>query len=1316
MEPTRGASAGQRSGGRIVTFYSYKGGTGRTMALANVAWILASNGKRVLAVDWDLESPGLQRYLHPFLVDKQLRSSTGVIDLVRDYADATLERHSDDRNPNWFTDYARVSRHAFSLTYDFPAPGGLDFLPAGQQGPGYGDAVNTFDWGNFYTRLGGGAFLSALRDDLRNRYDYVLIDSRTGLSDIAGICTVTLPDIVVDCFTFSTQSIEGAAVVAQSIEAQRTNEKIRILPVPMRVEDGELLKLEAGRDFARMRFDRFLSGLSPEALNHYWGDIEIPYKKFYAYEEILAPFGDRPHQEYSLLKAYERLADVITNGAVTSLQPMDERTRRRLLAEYERPKQTLPGHVLIGYASVDRVWAEWIRSVVPAANRVTMVEVERADTEEFARGLGTASRALMLLSHEYMRTERGTAMWELAVHRDPGESGPFLIPVRLDNVRLPAQFPERGIVELGDASTENRARDMLLTALDLSSSMPGDAQIIEGAPRFPKTPVPISNLPQRNAIFTGRSAALELLREELSGNLTVVVQALAGMGGVGKTQVALEYAYRFAPYYEVIWWISAEQPGLVRSGLAGLAERLALPAGESVEENVAAVLEALRSGDPYGRWLLVFDNAGDPSEIQNYIPSGSGHVLVTSRDQAWAQQPAASMLPLDVFQRDESIALLRKKLPNSPESDLDLVADNLGDLPLAIEQAGAWLAATGMAVSQYLTLLDTELPRILEEHLPLGYHQSAAKTWTVSLQRLKRETPAAAKLLEICAFFSPEPIPMSLVIGEKSKRFIEALLHFDPLLRDPILRGHMIREIGRFALARIDSAGPTIQLHRLVQAVIRATLPPDEAFENQRIVQEVLAAANPGEPDDSRNWPAYREIRVHLPLSGALGSTNRDVRQLILDLTRFLYKISDYTASAELAEEAVAQWEAEPDGVADVQTLQLRFHLANSLRAQARYEEALRIDEQVHTRLRDQLGVRHPHTILALSSLAADQRALGNYLQARELQQETLDLCTQELGDLNERTLMAANNLAVSLRLVGDFEAARRLDEETLEKRRQVLPEGNSYILFSANNLGRDLRELGDYEGARRRLEETLIEYRRIFGESYTETQRTARNLAIALRKLGRFRDALELNVSTLAALTELQGARHPETLACACNLAADYSALGDNEKAHQTGTDVYRRYRQALGENHPFTLGAANNLAIFALKLGRIEEAVTLSEQAVVGLKNLLGPLHPYTLLSTINMANNEFERGNYELARTLDAETFRQMRRVLTEDHPDTIAVQHNLAVSARAVGDEAEAQLYGDDALSRVTRVLGAEHPNTLAVMAGNRLNCDFDPPSP
>src|SRR5262249_55611764 len=193
--------------GRVITFYSYKGGAGRTMALANVAWILASSGYRVLAVDWDLESPGLHRFFHPLLADPQLHTSDAVIDLIRESAAAVSDFETASVQPD-------VRRYAVSLDWRFANSGELDLLPAGRQGPAYSGTVSTFDWPSFYDRLGGAAFLADLRKNMSEHYDYTLIDSRTGLSDSAGICTVLLPDTVVSCFTLSTQSIDGATAVA----------------------------------------------------------------------------------------------------------------------------------------------------------------------------------------------------------------------------------------------------------------------------------------------------------------------------------------------------------------------------------------------------------------------------------------------------------------------------------------------------------------------------------------------------------------------------------------------------------------------------------------------------------------------------------------------------------------------------------------------------------------------------------------------------------------------------------------------------------------------------------------------------------------------------------------------------------------------------------------------------------------------------------------------------------------------------------------------------------------------------------------------
>lgn len=320
--------------GRIITFYSYKGGTGRSMALANTAWILASHGLRVLIVDWDLEAPGLHRYFHPFLPDSELRASPGVIDLMWQFATVAADPEP-KQDPNWYARLARIDQYTMSVEYPFPRQGTIDLVPAGRQDAVYSTQVTTFDWNHFYERLGGGAFLEALRRSMRSEYDYVLIDSRTGLSDTAGVCTVQLPDILVNCFSLSTQAVEGASAVAASVYRQRKDGQLRIFPVPMRVEDGELDKLEASRDFARERFDRFVSHVAdPE---RYWGDVEVPYKSFYAYEEILAPIGDRPRQENTILAAMERLVGHLTDQRVCELAAItSDAERRELLLRFQR--------------------------------------------------------------------------------------------------------------------------------------------------------------------------------------------------------------------------------------------------------------------------------------------------------------------------------------------------------------------------------------------------------------------------------------------------------------------------------------------------------------------------------------------------------------------------------------------------------------------------------------------------------------------------------------------------------------------------------------------------------------------------------------------------------------------------------------------------------------------------------------------------------------------------------------------------------------------------------------------------------------------
>ncbi|MFI6758778.1 FxSxx-COOH system tetratricopeptide repeat protein [Micromonospora sp. NPDC050417] len=1302
--------------GQIITFYSYKGGTGRTMAVANTAWIMASNGFRVLVVDWDLESPGLHLYLHPLLVDKRLQYSDGVIDMIRDFAAATMERGADPQDQNWLDRYADVQRYAVAVEWPFPDAGRIDFLPAGRQVPSYSTVVSTFDWPSFYDKIRGGVFLNALRENMRREYDYVLIDSRTGLSDIAGICTVRMPDVVVDCFTLSTQSIDGAAAVAKSIRNQRPS--VRIFPVPMKVEDGEQEKLEAGRDHARATFAQFLSELSQAQADEYWGNVEIPYKPFYAYEEILAPFGDRSRQENTLLSAFERMTSVLTDGAAAELRPpFEEKERRHLLRRFERPRRLMPTEVLVSYASVDRMWAEWVAAELSDVNLTTVLQEvdaagERSSAQRIEGRLAPSSWAMVLLSQEYVKSANAAGTWKTIVARDTISGGPaLLIPIRLDGIRLPEPFTERVPLDLGNL-TEERAREALLAALNQSPSVRGPATVDPNRPRprFPATPPQYWNVPQRNAVFTGRAVALDELRDRLAGSVTAVVhQTLFGLGGVGKTQIALEYAHRFAANYDLVWWISAEQVSLVRSSLAELATELHLPAGDSVRQKVDAVLDALRRGVPSNRWLLILDNADDPEELRDLLPQGTGHVLITSRNQAWTRQVAG--VEVGVFNREESVSYLCRRVKDLSEADAALVAESLGDLPLAIEQAAAWLAATAMPVDRYLEALRTQqLSEVLEENLPPGYPRSVTATWLLSLRRLREDNPAAARLLELCALLGPEPIPTWLL---STQRFVEQLLPFDQRLRDPMRHGRLIREVGRYALASIDSGRSSIQMHRLVQQVIRDDMGADALTANRSTVHTVLAAVNPGDTDDPTRWRTYGELRPHIGPCRAVSSTDPEVRQLVSDMVRYLWKMSDFTGCQELAELAVEAWD-EPFGADDPVTLMVRANVGNSLRSEARYEEAFEVNRDVLDRLNRTVGADDAYTLVAAGGLAADLRAKGDYSQARELDEQTFSRWREAYGEDNPRTLMAANNLAVSLRFVGEFEPARLLDEDNYNRRRRVLGERHPYTLFSASNYGRDLRDAGDFRRSFQLLEETVRVYTDVLTVDNPETLRAAKNLAVTLRKLGEFERARLLSAETLAHYQRLHGPFHPDTLACEINLACDISALGDHTGACRHAEDVYARYQRALGDRHPFTLACANNLTIFLRKVGDHERAHAIGEQTYHRFREMLGEGHPYTLSAVVNLANNTYALGHRAEARRLDEANYGGMRRAWGEDHPDTLAAGGNYAVSLRNDGDPEASVVLQGQIVKRSRRTLGDGHPNTVAVLDGRRLDCDIELP--
>jgi hypothetical protein len=433
------------------------------MALANIAWILASRGQRVLVIDWDVEAPGLHRYFAPFLSDPTLSETDGLVEFLARYVvSATKELpESAASDEKWYRPYADIKRYAEPLLWQFPDGGGIDLVGAGRQNASYGARVNGFDWDGFYRQFGGGAFLDESIQQMKAAYDYVLIDSRTGISDTSGICTIHMPDALVVFYTLNNQSIEGASSVTAFVTANRqgrSGEPFRVWSMATRVELAEKEKLEARRLLARERFSPFLetlAGLDGQRNDDYWGEMEILYDPFYAYDEILATIADLPGRTNSVLAAFERLTARLTNGQISRLGEISDTRRREALELYSRVGKTKPAlnvaqkrqpkawDIFLSASPSDSKQAERLYYLLGSSYKVFHAPKEIAPGDSWQEAISEAlenSRAMVVLfSEERVQSDSNWMSFEMQTARRRLEQDPSfrIIPVQLDSNAIP---------------------------------------------------------------------------------------------------------------------------------------------------------------------------------------------------------------------------------------------------------------------------------------------------------------------------------------------------------------------------------------------------------------------------------------------------------------------------------------------------------------------------------------------------------------------------------------------------------------------------------------------------------------------------------------------------------------------------------------------------------------------------------------------------------------------------------------------------------------------------------------------------------------
>jgi len=619
----------------------------------------------------------------------------------------------------------------------------------------------------------------------------------------------------------------------------------------------------------------------------------------------------------------------------------------------------------------------------------------------------------------------------------------------------------------------------------------------------------LHNLPApRNPVFVDRHEDLARLDMIMSQQLPAAPPVVHGLGGTGKSTLALHFAHQSRELYNPIWWIPADSPSSVTTGLAELAARLNPYENNTAKTSAEAAAWAIGWLQTHQGWLLVFDDAGSPGTIESLLGTlSTGRHLITSR-RAIGWHRVGRPLPLATLPADAATDLLMQIAgpgEDSDQADFERLADELGYLPLALDQAAAYMQYTAINPAAYLDRLRRYPARMfaaVSQHTGEAHDQrTIARIWQLSLEALSAAEPLTGELLRTFAWFSPEPIPRDLAyrLDEDPLRVDEALA---------LLHAYSV----------ITLTPQSVTIHRLVQAVARIPdtadthRTPDAIAHARERATDLLLEALPGDPlFNVPDWPRWRELLPHV------------------------LALADHIGPGE-----------ETPGIAGILRAASGF-----MQGDGHFDQAIASAHRAVGAYQRMLGNDAPDTLKTRSFLASAYRAAGDLASAAVLHQQNLTDCERVLGTDHPDTLVARANLAYLYALQDRPARALDLHRRNLADYERVLGPDHPHTLNARANLAGSYRALGDLTRAISLHQQSVSDYARVFGPDHSETITARSNLAYAYQQANDFGQAIALHRQVLADRERLYGPDHPYT-----QLATRLVATAEHQASEHKPTD----------------------------------------------------------------------------------------------------------------------------------------------------------------